>query len=445
MSRPTAERSLYEIFTLIEETVDPRDGRPWKVEPGITGRQRGAVVHITTPDGETFRSQIPSVRVTEQTLKTLTQQLARYGFDIAAARSAQIDRAKRAQAELAAAQAKRERDRNLALAAGRPEPEAAPRKPKKKYPTLEVSLADVDAFYAMAMLEETGDGSNQKRLLTPDNVQRFVKIIEAGLWIPDVMCVDWYGYVINGRHRLQAIFETEATVPCIILWGCDPRMFTVFDTPKVRTAGDTLYAKGLAGAEGINANHMGSALRMVHSCKQIRGLELTEIPPNWSRRRVENTEILMLVDLYPGIYKAMESAKVLHATGRKLGVARFSPSPAITFCYLAHERWPECEDALDQFMVGATLGLNMGASDPRKALYNLMLNAMASKTTKIPPIMQLALLIKQWNWWLTGRKNKQGAQWRASDGLPVPITGEEVTLDLDAVLAKAALAAAEDE
>lgn len=434
------EQLLYDIYALIEETADPEDGRPWKVAPDVTGRKKGATVFITTPGGQTFRSQIPSARITDQTIQVLNQQLARNHFDIAAARAARTDRMRRAQQESAAVQAKAERARNEALAANRPVPDQAPRRPKKIYPNLSVQSIDVGDLYALELLEAVGDGSSQKRPLSPDNVQRFIDIIRDGLWIPDVICIDWFGYVINGRHRLAAIIEAGITVPCIILWGCDPRMFAVFDTPKVRSGGDTLYAKGLAGADGVNQNRMAAALRMLHGYKRPRLLVVDEEATfkTWSRKRVENTELLALVGLYPGIYTALESAKVLCASGRKDGQAVFMPAPSVTFCYLARERWPECGPALDEFMIAVTLGLKVGPGDPRKGLYNLMVAASASKNTRIPAVKQLALLCKQWNWWLTGRKMKQGVQWRPADeGMPVCVTGEEVTIDLDAVLATA--------
>lgn len=395
----------------------------WRVEPPVDQRSRGAVVLVYNPRGQHHRHSIPKRGCTAQTVDILRTGVRSYGFDFDAARKELADRARTRRRKEEEAAQERERELQDKLKASRPAV-AAPKKKRKKYPKQEIVECDVHKTYAQALLDDRGDGSLTPRPLTPSNVTRFERIILEELWLPDFWHVDWFGFLINGRHRAHAVVNMDTTVPVNIIFGCDPRLYASFDTPKARTGGDSLHMLDLV-PPGVSRDRMSAALKMLDNYK-TPGLPLSA----WGRTRVENEQLISLVGKYPHIYDAMEMAKAFH-TGSKVGRVTYQPAPAIVFCALVKERWPDCGAMLDEFMIGVTLGVNVDEHDPRKALYNFMPKkqpGIRAADYKVGGIRQLALLLKMWNYFCMGRTTKV-ATWREGEQMPVAVTGAEVTLD----------------
>lgn len=424
------ETGLVQAQELAERTGQmPIEGF-WRITPSATERTPGTTIFIHPPVGKPFRQLYPKGKVTGDTVRILKLGLERFGFDIPAAQKERLDRVRDQTRREAEAAREREAALHARQAADRPAPMSPPRRRRKKWPKEEIVNCDVGGLYALELLEEKGDGSLRARPLSPSNVKRFVGIIKDGFWVPDYMHVDWYGFVINGRHRLTAITEVDTVVPCKIIYGVDPAMFAVFDTPRIRTGGDTLVIS--------EQSPPGSHNQMSAALKLLVGYKSGAPMATWGRERIENEMMSGYANRYPKIYEAMEMAKSFH-TGRKKGTARFLPSASIVFCYLALENWPECGLLMDQFMIGVTLGVDAGGHyphnsrdalrDPRKALYNLMVGAH----TKNNAVDQLALLLKTWNFFCTGRTTHD-ARWRtsgrASEQMPVAVTATQVTVDL---------------
>lgn len=402
----------------------PRKGF-WRVTPEAEqDRSPGTTFWFHTDDGSDFRQLFPRKGCSAATIKMLTNALERYGFDIAAVKKEAASRArKRAEAEQRAA-AERERELHLAQAANKPTVQQV-RKKKKAYPSQQLDEGDISPSYAESLLAEKGDGALIARPLSPTNVARFVGIIENDLWVPDYFYFDPYGFCINGRHRLTAITQAGKTVFCRMIWGAPQELFAICDSAKPRTGGETLFITGMAPPGSQAHERMASALKMLHCYKSGAPWG------SWGKAKVENNFHIALAQRYPLIIEAMERSKLLHP-GRATGRASYAPSAATVFCYLAVERFPNCGELLDQFMLAVTLGNNLGGKDPRKALYNLMANRQQPGSKRGPEgnlhrIRQLALLLKMWNFWLSG-KEADVATWRDGEQMPLAITEAEVVL-----------------
>ena len=398
----------------------------WHVAPvAAKDRSPGATFWFYTDDGNSFRQLFPRNGCSARTIRMLTSAFERYGFDVATARKEAALRArKRAEAEQKAAD-EREKELHKQQAASRPQVVQQVKKKKKVYPTARLGEGDIGPSYAQDLLDEEGDGAIIARPLSPTNLTRFCNIIDNGLWVPDYFYFDPWGFCTNGRHRLTAIVRTGKTVFCRMIWGAPQELFAVCDSAKMRTGGETLFIKGLT-PEGSQAHErMAAALKMLHSYK-------TGAPwGSWGKTRIENDYFIALAELYPQITDAMERAKLLHP-GRATGRASYAPSAGAVFCYLAEERFPSCGSLLDEFMLAVTLGNNLDGKDPRKALYNLMANRQQPGSKRGPDanlnrIRQLALLLKMWNFWLSG-KEAEVATWREGEQMPLAITEAEVVL-----------------
>lgn len=429
------DRELLAGIELIEETgqaqaaeiAQSSNGKKttagfWRVEPASrTVRAAGTIFIVHTPDGNTFRQRWPKNGCTAETLKAFREAASRYRFDFDQAEKDRLARLREATRRQEAEAAERERALHEEQRGRQAAKAPATRRKKKKYTHEEIVNCDVSPSYAQALLDDPGDKSRRPRPLSESNIRRFVDIIEGNRWNPDFMYIDWFGQVINGRHRLTAIARGDKTVACKLIFGVDPDLFLVTDTARNRTGGDTLYVEKLAGIDGVRDwDRMASALRLLNSYKSGAPTQ------SWGHQRVDNDVLVGLAHQYPLIHTAMEMAVALHQ-GRKQGRARFQPSSAIVFCYLALEAWPDCGEKMDSFQVSTTLGTNVGETDPRKALYDLMLSQNSTKRgdVKINAIKQLALLLKMWNAYCTGRPVRT-ATWRTDESMPVPVTETEV-------------------
>lgn len=440
-----ADTGAAQAADLAAELGETPAGGFWRVPP-LADRHPGTTIEVLTPSGSVVKSRIPKNGPTAETIKILTQSLERWGFNPDEARAEQRKRIKQAAAAGKEAADAAERDlhtRQRQEADARAA--AAPKRKKKKWPREEYSREDVSPLQALNMLDDPGDGTRIPRPISRPNVDRLKRIINEGRWNPVMMYVDWFGQVVDGRHRLTAISEGEQTVPCRILYGVDPALFTALDTPMRRTGAHTLYTNRLVSRE--QQGRMSSALKLLHDVLTGKPME------SWGREHIDNDMIIGLALQYPDITDAMASAHLLH-TGRRDGVARFMPSSAITFCYLAARAWPGCGDTLDRYIMAVTTGEDVGGNDPRKRLYNLMVgaprgrrssgaatSAQSLQLTEASPrgrksggaaksaqSLQLMLLLKIWNMYCKNEQLKGAAAWREDEGVPTPVTEAQVVL-----------------
>jgi hypothetical protein len=428
-------RQFHSLLDLVEETGQAQAaqlaqadggkvpaGGYWRVPPQAE-RVKGQSIDVITPKGDVVKSRWPKNGCSEQTVRILSNNLKRFGFDERQARADRNQRTRDASAQAAEMIAEAERARHAAQRAAQADKPAPRRKMRKKWPKEVLSIEDISPLQALHMLEEPGDGSRLPRPISRGNVERFKRILDEGRWRPVVMYVDWYGQVVDGRHRLTAITEGDRTVPCKIIYGVDPDDFEALDTPYRRTGGHTLYTKGLATRD--NQGRMSSALKLLDDVLTGRPVE------SWGDT-VENDMVVGLALKYPEIGTAMAAAYVLH-TGRRDGVARFMPSAAIVFCFLAMRAWPDCGVLLDKYVMAVTTGEDVGGNDPRKRLYNLMVaegkGRKSSGAAKSAQILQLMLLLKMWNKYCRNETQNKAASWEAREGVPTPVTEAEVMIE----------------
>lgn len=387
----------------------------WRVEPPVFERANGSTIMIYTPRGGVVKSRIPKNGCSGETVRILRNSLQGHGFDEAGARAAQTERLRTASQQQSAAVAAQENARHEKARASRKAKSKNPDEMPKKWPKEEIVDCDVSPGLAVELLKDPGNGKRKPRPISRKNVDHFKRIINEGRWDADYMHIDFYGQVINGRHRLTAIAEGDKTVTCKIIYGVHPDKFRVMDTAYRRTGGHTLFTEGLADEK--DERRIAAALKLLDDIITGKPME------SWGNARVDNDMIVGLALKYPDINLAMTRAHVLHS-GRRDGVARFMPAPAIVFCYLVARSWPGCGETLDEFIMGVTRAEGMPGSDPRMRLHKVMMGEQA----KSDRALQLMLLLKIWNYFCKGIPLNKAASWRASEGLPTPVTEKEVIL-----------------
>jgi hypothetical protein len=101
--------------------------------------------------------------------------------------------------------------------------------------------------------------NTRNRDLRTDIVQRYAGDMKAGRWLitGDAIAFDKNGAVVNGQHRLWAVFESGCTVPMLVTFNLEPDVVRVLDdhlkrklidVEKISRPGSTVTSKITAAA-----------------------------------------------------------------------------------------------------------------------------------------------------------------------------------------------------
>lgn len=102
-------------------------------------------------------------------------------------------------------------------------------------------VIQMDVTPEMAYEWLTEHNSDNRRFRV-SNMRRLVGIINRGEWhlTPDVVAFDEAGVLLNGQHRLQAIFETGQTLPLMVGKNFKRESFIAIDVGAHRSNADVL-------------------------------------------------------------------------------------------------------------------------------------------------------------------------------------------------------------
>ena len=107
----------------------------------------------------------------------------------------------------------------------------------------------------------------RQRNLNPRKVEKYARQILAGLWglTHQGIAIDIDGNVIDGQHRLKAIYEAnpQEKVPVLIVSGLPRNSITSIDDPYKRTSAQ---AATISGFEEATNGRMAIARAMLWSC-----------------------------------------------------------------------------------------------------------------------------------------------------------------------------------
>ena len=117
----------------------------------------------------------------------------------------------------------------------------------------DISIVDVSPAQAKVWLDEC---NTKNRRLNPGHVRRIASQMQNGQWLfnGDTICFDKNGILVDGQHRLAAIFQSGATVKCIIVRNLDPQVIMTKDIEmKTRNLSDLLVMDKVKDATNVAA------------------------------------------------------------------------------------------------------------------------------------------------------------------------------------------------
>lgn len=98
-----------------------------------------------------------------------------------------------------------------------------------------------------------GKNHEKNRKMRPHKVLEYETEIRAGRWVlgDQAISFDVDDNLINGQHRLKAVFNSGITCRFLVLWGCPNRALYVIDGGMKRTTDDRLGMAGVDSPLGI--------------------------------------------------------------------------------------------------------------------------------------------------------------------------------------------------
>ncbi len=96
------------------------------------------------------------------------------------------------------------------------------------------------------------------RPLNKRTVSQYAAQMTKNLWLlsGEGIAIDSDNNLINGQHRLEAIKLSGKTVKMLVVFDVDPETFKVYDTGKVRSAGDIFSIAGVNNGTAVSAGMM---------------------------------------------------------------------------------------------------------------------------------------------------------------------------------------------
>lgn len=142
---------------------------------------------------------------------------------------------------------------------------------KNQKPTqLEVGNQTIDSFIVNvtpSLAESLLTRNTKNRAYSNSAVKKYTTAMEAGEWVYDgsPLTFDRNGALINGQHRLMALFKSGKTLLFKIEIGYNPEVFLTMDIGKVRSGSDILTISGVknSGIASSTANFVFNFSRNV--------------------------------------------------------------------------------------------------------------------------------------------------------------------------------------
>lgn len=225
-------------------------------------------------------------------------------------------------------------------------------------------VEQITPAHAKHLLDTTNPPEN--RVIRESLVEALYRSIIGGRWMltHQGIAFDVQGRLIDGQHRLTAIYCSGVTVPMNVTYGVDPDTFAVVDTGARRSAGDVLAPlTNLGGTAGLAA----AMVRVVLCYREAR----KEVWPTFGvalGKRRDNSEIIQAFNKYEHEDSevrltdyVLTARRVSHATalgppsavgGALFQIARHNPAGA------------------QSFIAGILEGAGLMPGDPRLTLRN---------------------------------------------------------------------------
>lgn len=239
---------------------------------------------------------------------------------------------------------------------------------------------------AKAMLE----ANTKNRRVKAPVVARYAKEMTEGRWKEDtgeLIKISKSGVVLDGQHRLLAVVRSNRPIPFHVARSVDDNVFSVLDSGSIRNSSDAFYISGIK-----HSNIIPSIIQNFELLKY--GLPIAQ----QVNQRKTTSELLAIYEEAPDKWESIALAAMrLYDAFSKI----VAPS-MIGGCYALFNSLNEGKALgfMEQVCSGSGIE-NEVISMLRKKLIEDKISPR-----KMPTSMKFALIIKTWNFYVSGTSPK---------------------------------------
>lgn len=250
-----------------------------------------------------------------------------------------------------------------------------------------------------------GYSKTKNRVLNKSLVKQLADDMAGGRYMlnGESVIISTDGDVIDGHHRLTACVKAGVPFQTVIVSGVNADVMPTVDTGDGRDRADVLQFAGVKNAQVVAA-----------VCKMVWHAERDQLSAYRQGARVvgfTNAVLLDVLSRHHGIHEAVNRGDTHHR--------QFPPVPRATFSFLSY--WLLRYDAAvaGDFLNKLAEGNGLLASCPVAMVRNRLIEDAARKSSKLPPIHKLALVIKAWRFFARGDSVRY-LKWVENEPFPNP-------------------------
>lgn len=248
------------------------------------------------------------------------------------------------------------------------------------------------------MAREYLKSNRMNRPLNDKTVNFYAQEMRAGNWKlnGEAICFAKNGALLNGQHRLSAIVKSGRDIQTMVIRGCDESAFVTYDSGRLRQCSDIFAIKGIN-----NYSYVSCIATKVLALKQ----NATIISQNKDKgrslpKKYSKTEILGEYYTSPGLYQEFYS--FMRSLHNKFKIMRVIEAAAIGVFLIKCKGYTK--KRVQRFFESLFLGENIGNETIITYREKIIRDRLSSSV--MTSEMKQQLLIKAWNYYVTGKSRK---------------------------------------
>ena len=266
---------------------------------------------------------------------------------------------------------------------------------------------DITIYPSMAK-EWMATSNINNRKLRPNIVDKYADAMLRDQWIYNSESIkfDTNGVLIDGQHRLQAVIKSNVPLFTQVTTNLSTLAFDTIDDGAPRRAADLIYRAGIK-----NANSVTSIAKAI-ICTD-KGFGIYHVV---QMRLVSKTDqIDFCLENDDALQEAHRLSKVANA-GCPLVLSAWGIA-----IYLINREYGS--EIVQEFINGAVNG-SPYPKDPRNTLRRWVIKTRQASSGQISSVIQLAHLIRAFNYWMNGKTVIKYIDW--SKEKPFPRIGDAI-------------------
>lgn len=248
------------------------------------------------------------------------------------------------------------------------------------------------------MAREYLKANSMNRPLNDKTVNLYAQEMRAGNWKlnGEAICFGKNGALLNGQHRLSAIVKSGKEIQTMVVRGCDENAFITYDSGRLRRSSDVFAIEGIN-----NYSYVSCIVTKVLALKQNATIiSQTKDKGRSLPKKYTKTEIMEEYYTSPGLYQ--ETYSFIRSLYGKFKIMRVVEATAIYIFLVKCKGYAEkhVQKFFESLFLGEDIGNETIITYREKIIRDRLSSAVMTSE------MKQQLLIKAWNYYVTGKSRK---------------------------------------